>query len=317
MTLLHRGFRCMASDVTIEIAGPRIDVNEKIEEAIENFRSIEISCTRFNPTSPLMLANANSTSWNRLPKIAIDVIRAAYEAYKMTEGVFDPRILGDLLKTGYDGNLRFDSNSDFKNESVALPVKHRPNEWKPEFRSGEVLLGDAPIDLGGIGKGYAVQSAMDILQDCADGVLINAGGDIAAEGVNDKDELWRIGIENPWDPEGEPVRVVELEDVSIATSSIRLRSWKHNGRLTHHLIDPSTGAPGGEGLVAVSAIAETTSSAEIWSKTLFLKGLGRIEEFAANHAIPALWIDESGKLFANGAFEENAIWGVTRALPKK
>ncbi len=317
MTLLHHDFRCMASDVTIDIAGPRIDIREKIDEAIEKFRSIEVSCTRFNPTSPLMLANANPTIWNPLPKIAIDVIRAAYEAYKMTEGVFDPRILDDLVKSGYDAKLRFDSNTEFKNEPVEVPAKHPRNEWKPEFRSQEVLLGDAPIDLGGIGKGYAVQSAMDILQDYADGVLINAGGDIAAEGLNDEEDLWRIGIENPWDPEGEPVRVVELEDVSIATSSIRLRSWKHDGRVTHHLIDPSTGTPGGEGLIAVSAIAASTSVAEIWSKTLFLKGLTEIEEFAAVHSIPALWIAESGNVFSNGAFEENAVWGVTRALPKK
>ena len=317
MTLLRHGFRCMASDVTIDIAGPRIDIKEKIDEAIETFRSIEISSTRFNPTSPSMLANANPTRWNPLPDIAIEVIRAAYAAYKMTNGVFDPRILGDLLKSGYDENLRFDSNFEIKNESVAALAKHQRDEWKPEFGNQEVLLGEAPIDLGGIGKGYAVQSAMNILQDCADGVLINAGGDIAAEGLSDDDGLWRIGIENPWDPDGEPVRVIELEDVSIATSSIRLRSWKHDGRVTHHLIDPSTGAPGGQGLVAVSAIATTTSIAEIWSKTLFLKGLDAIEEFAGVHAIPALWIDESGNVFSNAALEENAIWGVSRALTKK
>ncbi len=316
MTLIHRAFRSMASDVTIDIAGPRVDITEKIDQAIEKFQTIENSCTRFKSNSPLMLANANPTNWNPLPPIAIDVIKAAFKAYELTDGVFDPRVLKDLLSSGYDANLRFDAKVEIANISTESPRRAR-RKWEPEFRDSEVKLGHAPIDLGGIGKGFAVQRAMEILQDCADGVVINAGGDIAAEGLNESNELWRIGIENPWDPEGEPVRVVELEDGAIATSSIRLRSWTHNGQISHHLIDPSTGASGGEGLVAVSAIAPTTSLAEVWSKTLFLKGISGIGAFAALKSIPALWIDLTGNVHANSDFEEFAIWGVAKALPKK
>lgn len=323
MTTLHHTFRSMASDVTIDIAGPMFDVSEKIEEAIKVFASIEHSCTRFDPASPLMQANADPKNWHPLPLIAADLIEAAFEAYQLTEGVFDPRILSDLLKIGYDKNLRFDAadavrnlaggNSPRSNEKA----KRKFNEWHPTFRNNEVLLGDLPIDLGGIGKGFAVQRAMEILQDCAEGVLINAGGDIAAEGLNEDGESWRIGIENPWNPEADPVLVVELMDTSIATSSIRLRSWLRNGQMTHHLIDPSTGSPGGHELVAVSAIAPSTSGAEVWSKTLFLKGLSGIEEFANKRGIAASWIDTTGNVFTNDAFRDHLIWGVEKAPLKK
>ena len=309
----------MASDVTIDIAGPRFDVNEKIKDAIEIFTSIESSCTRFDSTSPLMRANSESNRWHSLPSITIDLIKMAYEAYQLTHGVFDPRILGDLLRNGYDNNQHFVSINALKNEIPSDSPKstestiRKLSDWQPEFKANEVLLGELPMDLGGIGKGFAVQRAMEILQDCADGVLINAGGDIAAEGFGEDGEVWRIGIENPWNPEGDSLLVVELTDASIATSSIRLRSWLQNGRLTHHLIDPTTGSPGGLGLMAVSAIAPSTTWAEVWSKTLFLKGLTEIEEYANQIAIAAAWIDESGNVVTNTAFRDQTIWGVTRA----
>lgn len=323
MTKLHHAFRSMASDVTIDISDPIFDVTEKVREAIEVFASLEKSCTRFDPMSPLMRANADPNTWHSLPALAVDVIKAAYEAYQLTDGVFDPRILGDLLKHGYDENLRFDSRkidmevaSEYHLQTTELNIQ-RLAEWNPEFREDEIRLGDLPIDLGGIGKGFAVQRAMEILQDCADGVLINAGGDIAAEGINESGESWRIGIENPWNPEGDPVLVVELTDISIATSSIRLRSWLKNGQLMHHLINPLTGSPGGHGLIAVSAIAPSTSIAEVWSKALFLQGLSNIEDFADQRAIAASWIDEAGNVFSNDAFQGHTIWGVTKVPLKK
>lgn len=313
----------MASDVTIDIAGPMFDVSEKILKAIEVFTSIERSCTRFDPASPLMRANADPKNWHPLPLIAVDLIRAAFNAYQLTEGVFDPRILGDLLKIGYDENLRFDAADAVRNLAGGNSprsderAKRKSDDWHPMFRNDEVLLGYLPIDLGGIGKGFAVQRAMEILQDCAEGVLINAGGDIAAEGFTEDGECWRIGIENPWKPEADPVLVVELMDTSIATSSIRLRSWLQNGQTAHHLIDPSTGSPGGYGLVAVSAISPSTSGAEVWSKTLFLKGLSDIEEFANRHSIAASWIDEAGNVFTNDSFGDHLIWGVAKAPLEK
>lgn len=319
MTSLHESFRSMASDVTIDIYSPMLDVSEKVQEAKEIFASIEASCTRFNPTSPLMLANADPNAWHTFPPIAIDVIKEAYKAYQLTNGTFDPRILGDLLKSGYDENLHFDlKNSVEISPSGSQPISSEPamrilKQWHPAFGENEIRLGELPVDLGGIGKGFAVQRAMEILQDCAEGVLINAGGDIAAEGLDENGEGWRIGIENPWNAAGDPVLVVELFDVAIATSSIRLRSWQKDGRPKHHLIDPTTGLPGGIGLVAVSAIAPTTSIAEVWSKTLFLKGLAEIAQSAEKHSIAAAWIDELGNVHSNEAFDKQTIWGVATA----
>ena len=65
--------------------------------------------------------------------------------------------------------------------------------------------------------------------------------------------------------------------------------------------------------MAVSVIAPTTSLAEVWSRTLFLKGPPDIDEFANPHSFPASWIDESGNISSNGAFDERTIWVVDQA----
>lgn len=309
----------MASDVTIDIAGSLTDISGKLDEAVGIFTAIENSCTRFNAASPLMIANSTPNSWHTFPAIAVQVINAAYEAYTMTEGVFDPRILNDVVRHGYDDKRQFDSLRSIGDGCFSvLPepgsVKtRRLSEWQPRFRNNDVQLGELPIDLGGIGKGFAVQKAMEILQDCAEGVLVNAGGDIAAEGFNEDGSPWRLGVENPWDPAGQPVLVVKLVDAAIATSSIRLRSWIKDGRAAHHLIDPTTGFPGGRGLIAVTAIAPVASTAEVWSKSLFLEGIDNIRDMAEQHSIPAAWIDEPGKVSSNEAFRQHCIWGVAQA----
>ena len=150
--------------------------------------------------------------------------------------------------------------------------------------------------------------AMVILKEFGSGVLIDAGGDIAVFGKSSEGERWRIGVEDPWAPDADPVLVVELANLGIATSSIRLRSWKKEGALTHHLIDPSTGKAGGEGLVSVTVIAESTEIAEVWSKTLFLAGAHKIEVIANELKIAAAWIETNRNVRTNSLFAESVIW---------
>ena len=304
----------MASDVNFEVVEPTAGIDTAIHLAESIFKEIEASCSRFIPDSPLMLANSASHLWHELPKLAISLIKGAYSAYCLTGGVFDPRILNDLVASGYDTTMQF-LVGPLGSESIVTATvpdssasRRLIEKWTPEFDGSKVCLGSLPIDLGGIGKGFAVMQAMVILKEFGSGVLIEAGGDIAVFGKSSEAEHWRIGVEDPWAPDADPVLVVELENLGIATSSIRLRSWKKEGALTHHLIDPSTGKAGGEGLVSVTVIAESTEIAEVWSKTLFLAGAHKIEAIANELKIAATWIETNRNVRTNALFTESVIW---------
>jgi thiamine biosynthesis lipoprotein len=277
------------------------------------FREVDRTCTRFDPDSPLMIANRSPERWHRLPETLFRAIEEAKSAHDATRGSFDPRVIGSLVALGYDRTLPFHDG----NVSLSANRRSRPlgasggtsGAWRPRFRHAtrEVLLGPAPIDLGGIGKGLAVRWSSEVLAQEWRDFLVEAGGDCFAAGRPADGDAWRIGVEDPSVPRS-PICVLALSDRAVTTSSARLRRWVVGGRRAHHLIDPRTGRPGGKGLVSVTVVGEDPARAEVWSKALFLEGPERIDDLSRRRGIPSLWIDDNGRLDMSPAMERYVEW---------
>lgn len=209
---------------------------------------------------------------------------------------------------GYDRSLPFGRGGV---ETPPPTARRQPmGPWRPRFRGGnrpEVHLGGAAIDLGGIGKGLAVRWAADRMAASFEGWLIDAGGDCVCRGTGPGGGGWRIGVE---DPRGgpDPLAVLELRDLACATSSVRIRRWRAGGRPVHHLIDPRTGAPGGQGLEAVTVVADDPAEAEVLSKVLFLHGRDRISSEARRRHVSALWVTADGAVGETARFGRHVLW---------
>lgn len=278
--------------------------------ALAVFRDVERVCTRFDPESPLMRCNAEPDRWHRAPRVLGRALRAAQRAHALTGGLFDPRVHDALVALGYDRSFHLGPGDGTGGQAPGTPASHGP--WQPRFVPpvGLVHLGGARIDLGGIGKGLALRWARDRLgRRCGD-FLIAAGGDVVAAGGPGGEGAWRVGVE---DPRGgpEPLAVLELRDLAVATSSVRVRRWTHAGRPVHHLIDPKSGRPGGAGLMAVTVCHPDPAWAEVWSKSLFLAGPARLAAVATRRALPVLWVDDRGAVRFNRRMNELAIWKAT------
>ena len=76
----------------------------------------------------------------------------------------------------------------------------------------------------------------------------------------------------------------------------------------HHLIDPRTSRPGGDGLSAVTVVGSDPAIAEVWSKALFLEGAAGIVSAAGTRGIAALWVYEDGSLDTSRLMEDYLIW---------
>jgi len=300
----------MATDITIRVprGANKPVVAEAAEAALGVFVSVEATCTRFDPNSPLMKANASPSRWHRVPPECFAAITAAQSAYARTRGVFDPRVLNDLVGLGYDRSLPF-SEDEISIDRPPGRGRARRGPWQPRFRgaTSEVLIGDHPIDLGGIGKGLAVGWASEQLSRVAPDHLIEAGGDCFCSGLSDEGEPWRIGVESP-NGSREPIAVLELSDRACTTSSIRVRRWKAGGRPVHHILDPVTGRPGGDGLLSVTVIGREPALAEVWSKSLFLAGSAGIAGAAQNRRLAALWVGSDGALGCSRAALPYLLW---------
>lgn len=300
----------MASAITVRVTADHTDhdaATRAVEATLAVFHDVDRTCTRFDARSDLMRANAEPNAWHTVSPRCLHAVAEAYAAYRRTGGRFDPRVLVDLVRLGYDRSMRLGPPRD---PGVDALFGHPPfGEWRPRFRraTNELSLGGAGVDLGGIGKGLSLRWAARHLRDIGRGHLLDAGGDCLCAGVAPDGDRWKVAVE---DPRGSdlPVAVLAVTDCAVATSSVRVRSWHVAGIKVHHLIDPATGRPGGEGLVSVTVVDADPAAAEVTSKCLFLTGVRGVATAAGHLGAAALWVDEERRVGWSQAMTPHLQW---------
>jgi len=151
------------------------------------------------------------------------------------------------------------------------------------------------LDLGGVAKGYATESAARILRETAGvrGALIAAAGDIRAFGPGPRDGRWDVGLAHPRIP-GEIVARFALHDGAVSTSGDYERCFFADGKRYHHIIDATTGYPS-ERSVSATVFAPSGTRADALATACFL--LGPVDGAAMIASLPgceALWITSEG-----------------------
>lgn len=140
------------------------------------------------------------------------------------------------------------------------------------------------INLGSIGKGYALDRAAELLRrDWGIGsALLHAGGSsVVAVGHPPGGEAWAVTVRHPWD--GSAVATVYLRDQGLATSAATFQHFAYNQRKLGHLIDPRTGRPA-EGTASATAVAPTAAEADALSTAFYVLGEGGSAEVCGRHA---------------------------------
>jgi thiamine biosynthesis lipoprotein len=248
----------------------------------QEFHRLEAILTRFDPNSALSRLNANG--WIEPHPDLRKVVELALEARKSTGGRFDPTVLDAVVAAGYDRSFELIG-------SGPAPQRRRPTPAGGRVHTGAALIALEPgvrLDLGGIGKGYAVDRAVSML--AAHGpCLVNAGGDLAVSGVPEQGS-WSVGVETP-----DGKIALGLTSGALATSGTDRRRWKTANGNGHHLIDPRTSRPSDSDLLRVSAVASTAVEAEVLAKALFLAGEMKAAAEAEALGIPAVLVTIDGR----------------------
>lgn len=129
------------------------------------------------------------------------------------------------------------------------------------------------ITLDGIAKGRVVDAGVEILQSHGfDRVLVEAGGDLFAQGLNHQEQPWRIAIRHPR-AEAEVPWLAKLDaaNYAVATSADTMNSFRSDHSL-HHIIDPRMGVSPLE-LCSATVIAPSTTQADAFATAVMVMGL--------------------------------------------
>jgi thiamine biosynthesis lipoprotein len=129
---------------------------------------------------------------------------------------------------------------------------------------------DMGIDLGGIGKGYGVDRAAEVLRSWGiQNALVNVGGDLLALGHSEDGDPWKVGVRSPDDPKA-LATTLRMSDRAVATSGDYQQFFEFGGRRYHHLLDPATGAPSQARIRSVTVAAESCMDADAGATAAFV-----------------------------------------------
>jgi thiamine biosynthesis lipoprotein len=156
------------------------------------------------------------------------------------------------------------------------------------------------IDLGGIGKGYAVDRGVEILKARGfTNAVVTAGGDSRIIGDH-MGRPWLVAIRHPDNPKKVVTRI-PLSNTAMSTSGDYERYFDENGVRYHHIIDPRTGQPASK-VRSATVLAPTATQTDGMSKTAFVLGpekaleiINRMPEYDAVFVCP-----DGRVLYSNG-----------------
>ncbi|WP_129781987.1 FAD:protein FMN transferase [Peristeroidobacter soli] len=260
-------------EVLIERA-PEAVARRIVEAAAACAWRIELKFSRYRSDGVVHTINSSAGRAVVLDEESAALIDFAETLTRMSEGRFD--ITSGVLRAvwTFDGGSVVPSQEEI--DAVMTCVGWQHVQWrKPVLQ----LRPGMQIDLGGIGKEYAVDLAAAQIEQIAPGssCLINFGGDVAVRNPRQDGQPWRVGIEAAGQA-GKAVRLVHLTRGGLATSGDSRRFVLHRGRRYSHIIDARTGWPVTDAPHSITVAADTCTQAGTLTTLAMLRG-NECEEF--------------------------------------
>jgi FAD:protein FMN transferase len=302
-------FRAMGTDISIDVVLSENISEERAQAGIEMVKTIfekyEQMFSRFRADSELSKINKKTGEEIIVAPEMFEVLSLCLKYNRESQGYFDPRVIGNLEKIGYDKDFKTNDLNSAENSKVWLEkITGKLEEDLILNKDKKTVLAKKRIDTTGIAKGYIVDRSVESLK--AQGFknfIVDAGGDMFAEGLNEKREAWQVGVEGYKADR----LMLKLSGEGIATSGISRKRWQRGSKKVHHLINPRDPDNFSHVLKTVTVVKDKTVEADGKAKVLFLMGRPDGMKFANENNLKALFLDYKGNVYLSEAIKENII----------
>ena len=225
--------------------------------------------TTYAPHSPLSHLNAQAgQGLQAVPAEVSDILQLSQRYADLTNGAFDITVR-PLLSLWRQAETTQIPPTTAKIRRTLRSVGSQKIQFAAPHRVGLPAPGMA-LDLGGIGKGYALDRiAGQLHEQRLTNALLNFGqSSLWALGRPPDGEGWRLLLRQP---NGEVVGLATFSDQAVSISGSLGRSMQVEGRRYGHIIDPRTGRPVQRDLLAC-VVASSAAQAEALSTALLILG---------------------------------------------
>ena len=251
-------------------------------EALDEIDRLESRLTVFRDSSEVSFVNSEAA------KIAVEVSQELFDLltlckrlYEATNGAFDitsgplTRCWGFLRRQG-----RLPSQDEI--DQAMLFVGSDKLLLDDTARSVRFACQGMEINLGSIGKGYALDSAADVMLTRISTALLNAGSSsMRAIGRGEHGDGWFVGLRNPRS-KLRRLGVLRLRDCALSTSGSEEQFFEHQGQRYSHIIDPRNGWAA-SGVTSVSVVAPTAAISDALATAFFVGGRKLAERYCETH----------------------------------
>ena len=272
-SLFHEFRPAMGTTVEILLyASTRDHATALFEAAFQEIERVEAALSTYRSTSEISRINRTAPHESVVtdPEVFGLIVRAL-EYGRRTGGAYDITV-GPLVKAWgfFRGDGRRPSVDELADARATVGWHHVAVD--STRRSIRFLTPGVELDLGGIGKGFALDCAARVLRrhHIASALLGSGRSSYVAIGAPPNAKGWPITVPSPRNP-AQAMSTVHLRDQSVSTSGTDQRYFDVDGRRYSHVIDPRTGAPV-SGMAQVTVIAPTATDSDALSTALLVLG---------------------------------------------
>lgn len=294
-------------DTVIEITAYGPQAQEAVPAAFAEIKRIDALMNLYDVNSET--AKINAMAGQHPVKVSSDMVfvleKAQYYS-ELTEGAFDVTIgpLTTLWGIGKNGDTIPDQEEI---EQARTLVDYRQLQIDQQQQTVFLTKPGMMIDLGSVGKGYAVDQAIAVLKRYqVQSALVNAGGSIRVLGNKPDKTPWRIGVQHPRVNDGLVAKVALTQWDALDTSGDYQRFFIKDGIRYHHILDPKTGLPS-RGVISNTVAMNRALDADIINTALAIlnqqAGAKILESFPEAEAI---WVLDDETVVLSPGFQGKA-----------
>ena len=298
----------MASELHVIVVG-----DADGDHAVELLEDLEAHWSRFLHDSDVTRLNHAAGTPVRVDPSTVTLVATMVEAWRSTDGAFDPSILPTLIESGYRTSIDDPYRVTFLPDGRLVVGGYDSGPTMSDIvidhdGSTITLPPGLVLDPGGIGKGLAADLAVrHLLSLGAAGALVSIGGDMAMAGTPPHGaDGWTVAVELP-DPALGNLCTLLVGAGGVATSSTRSRRWIHDGRERHHQIDPRRAQQSSTDLATVTVIGRSGWLAEAHATSALLAGAHDVLEYLDDHELSGIAVALDGRVLATADLSGAAL----------
>lgn len=258
--------------ITITLYGSK---QAYIDECFKLCDKYERMFSKTIPDSEISLINTNSKAgkYTTVSDETLELIQYGLKYSELSNGKFDITV-GNL--TALWNFTETSNETALPNDELLQTTVKNIGYTQIDIKGNDVLLKNPniSIDVGGIAKGYIADKLKQYLyENNIKKGMINLGGNILLLGTKTDGSNYNIGIQRPFDTEGQTIAIVNANDKSIVTSGVYERYFYKDESLYHHILDTETGYPIKNNILSVTILSDKSVDGDGLSTSLFALGI--------------------------------------------